>query len=84
VRDGKFEFGCVSRTVTPRRARFRLIIGGGTCALFLGFEPLAAKRFVQVRDQRTSLDYAHFIRWMCDEQDPDADQIILVQDNLNT
>ena len=57
---------------------------GGTCALFLLFEPLAAKRFVQVRERRTALDYAHVVKWMCDELYPDAHKIVLVQDNLNT
>jgi hypothetical protein len=56
----------------------------GTCALFLLFEPLAAKRFVQVRDQRTALDYAHVVKWMCDQLYPDVEKIVLVQDNLNT
>lgn len=56
----------------------------GTCALFLLFEPLAARRFVQARERRTSLDYAQVVQWMCDELYPDALKIVLVQDNLNT
>jgi len=56
----------------------------GTCALFMAFEPLAAKRFVHVNERRTALDYAHFVRWLCDELYPDVDKIVLVQDNLNT
>ena len=56
----------------------------GTCALFLVFEPLAAKRRVQVRAQRTALDYAHVVKWMCDQLYPQAEKIVLVQDNLNT
>jgi hypothetical protein len=48
------------------------------------FEPLAAKRFVQVRERRTALDYAQVVRWLCDELYPNAEQIVLVQDNLNT
>ena len=56
----------------------------GTCALFMLFEPLAAQRFVSVRDRRTALDYAHVVQWMCNELYPDADQIVVVQDNLNT
>jgi hypothetical protein len=56
----------------------------GTCAVFMLFEPLAAKRYLQVRDQRTALDYADVVKWMCDELYPQAQKIILVQDNLNT
>ena len=56
----------------------------GTCALFMLFEPLAAKRFVQVKERRTSLDYAQVVKWLCDELYPEALKIILVQDNLNT
>lgn len=57
---------------------------GGTCALFMLFEPLAAKRFVAVRERRTALDYALVVKWLCDEVHPDAERIVLVQDNLNT
>jgi hypothetical protein len=57
---------------------------GGTCALFMLFEPLAAKRFVLVRERRTCLDYAQVVQWLCDELHPHAQKIILVQDNLNT
>ncbi len=56
----------------------------GTCALFLLFEPLAGKRAVLVRDRRTSLDYAQVVQHLCDVLYPEAEQIVLVQDNLNT
>jgi hypothetical protein len=56
----------------------------GTCAVFMLFEPLAAKRYLQVRDQRTALDYADVVKWMCDELYPHVEKIVLVQDNLNT
>jgi hypothetical protein len=56
----------------------------GTCALFMVFEPLGAKRFVQVRERRTAIDYAQVVKWMCDELYPEAEKIVLVQDNLNT
>jgi hypothetical protein len=56
----------------------------GTCALFMLFEPLAAKRWVQVKERRTAPDYAHIIRWMLDEVHPEAQTVVLVQDNLNT
>lgn len=56
----------------------------GTCSLFMVFEPLAGKRKVFVREQRTALDYAQVIKVLCDEMYPDAKKIVLVQDNLNT
>ena len=34
----------------------------GTCCIFLAFEPLRGWRFVQVRRQRTALDYAAFMQ----------------------
>jgi len=56
----------------------------GTCSLFMLFEPLEAQRNVFVRDQRTAVDYAEVVRILCDEIHPDAEKIVLVQDNLNT
>jgi hypothetical protein len=56
----------------------------GTCALFMVFEPLGAKRFVQVRPRRTAVDYAQVVQWLCDDIYADAEKIVLVQDNLNT
>ena len=56
----------------------------GTCALFMLFEPLAGRRQVIVRERRTALDYAQVVRHLCDEMDPAAEKIVLVQDNLNT
>lgn len=56
----------------------------GTCALFMLFEPLAGRRKVLVRDQRTALDYAQVIRILCEEMYPEAKRIVLVQDNVNT
>jgi len=56
----------------------------GTCALFMLFEPLAAKRHVVVKERRTALDYADVVRYVCDEVHPDAEAIVVVQDNLNT
>jgi len=56
----------------------------GTCALFMLFEPLAGRRQVVVRERRTQLDYAQVIRFLCDEMYPEAERIVLMQDNLNT
>ncbi len=56
----------------------------GTCALFMLFEPLSSWREVVVRERRTQLDYAQVVRYLCDEKYPEAEKIVLVQDNLNT
>lgn len=59
-------------------------VRNGTCAMFMLFEPLSAKRHVIVRERRTALDYAEVVRHLCDEVHPNAERIVLVQDNLNT
>lgn len=55
----------------------------GVCTVFMAFEPLAGRRFVQVREQRTKQDYAEFMQWVA-AQYPEAEIIDLIQDNLNT
>jgi DDE superfamily endonuclease len=57
---------------------------GGVCNLFLVTEPLAGWRHVMVSDRRTRIDWAHCIRELIDGHYPDAERIVLVQDNLNT
>ena len=48
------------------------------------FAPLEAWREVLVRQTRNAVDYAHIIRHLVDVCFPDADKIVLVQDNLST
>ena len=55
----------------------------GKCALFLAVEPLAGFRQVWVRAQRTQLDFAVILKELVDDIYPQADQIVLVTDNLN-
>lgn len=55
----------------------------GTCALILAVEPLTGKRRVWVRSRRTLRDFAEVLRDLVDEMYPDAEQIVLVVDNLN-
>jgi hypothetical protein len=57
---------------------------GGVCNLFLVAEPLAGWRQVMVSCRRTRIDWAHCIKDLVDVHYPDAEQIVLVQDNLNT
>lgn len=56
----------------------------GVSNLFMFFEPLAAWRHVVVTDQRTALDYAAQMKYLVDERYPNAIEIAVVQDQLNT
>lgn len=56
----------------------------GVCNVFLVSEPLVGWRHVTVSDRRTRLDYAYVIKDLVDVQYPEANRIVLVQDNLNT
>jgi hypothetical protein len=56
----------------------------GVANLFMVFEPLAGQRDVAVTDRRTKKDYAECLRTISDRMYPEADVIVLVQDNLNT
>lgn len=56
----------------------------GVANLFMAFAPLEGRRIVQVTDQRTRIDYAHFLRDLSDIHFSEAEIIRLVQDNLNT
>ena len=57
---------------------------GGVCNLFLVAEPLAGWRQVMVSGRRTRIDWAHCIKGLVDVHYPDAERIVLVQDDLNT
>jgi DDE superfamily endonuclease len=56
----------------------------GTANLFLFSAPLIGWRHVEVTQQRTQIDYAQQMKWLVDVGFPDALQIRVVQDNLNT
>lgn len=56
----------------------------GTRNLFVFFQPLAGRRRVLITQQRTKIDYAHAMRYLVDELFPEAERVVLVQDNLNT
>ena len=56
----------------------------GTANLFMVSEPLLGWRAVQVTERRTARDYAEVLRWLAEDVHPDAEAIVLVQDNLNT
>lgn len=55
----------------------------GVCTIFIAFEPLTGRRIVQVRKRRTKKDYAAFMKFVAGHY-PQAEQIVVIQDNLNT
>ena len=55
----------------------------GTCVVLMAVEPLVGKRKVQVTKQKTKKDYAQFMKVLSASY-PEAEKIVLVQDNLNT
>jgi len=55
----------------------------GTCVVLMAVEPLAGRRVVNVTEQKTKKDYAEFMKALAASY-PDAEKIVLVQDNLNT
>jgi hypothetical protein len=56
----------------------------GVCNVFLVCEPLRGWRQVMVSARRTRIDWAHCVKDLLDVCYPDAEQVVLVQDNLNT
>lgn len=58
-------------------------VRNGTCCAFIAVEPLKGERTIEIREHRTKEDYALFMDRLA-HQYPDAEKIIIVQDNLNT
>lgn len=56
----------------------------GSCCVLLAFEPHTGLRYVEVRQQRTAVDYAQFMKNLIEKHYPHIEYIRLVQDNLNT
>ena len=56
---------------------------GGTCSLLVAFEPVTGRRLVETSQQRTKADYCRFMQRVS-AMYPQAENIVLVQDNLNT
>lgn len=59
-------------------------VRGGVVNLFLVTEPLRGWRHVSVSVQRTRLDFARCVRELVDVHYPNAEQVVLVLDQLNT
>jgi len=56
----------------------------GTAANFMFTEPLGSWRKVNVRQRKTSIDWAYEIKELLDKDYSQAQKVILVCDNLNT
>jgi hypothetical protein len=50
----------------------------------MAVEPLIGQRKTFVTDQRTNQDFAELLRYLSDEEYPDAEKIVLVTANLST
>ncbi len=55
----------------------------GVCNVFMAFEALTGKRYVEITERRTKKDWALFLQDLA-ERYKDATKITLVMDNLNT
>jgi hypothetical protein len=56
----------------------------GVGNLFMLFAPLEGWRHVEVTERRAAIDFARILRDLADVHFPNAEKIVLVQDNLNT
>ena len=73
------------RPATPRRYDAEYVREGSVSAFMIAAPHLGIRRtHVGPDGRRTALDYAGVIEMICDEMFPEAEKIILVQDNLNT
>lgn len=59
-------------------------VRNGVVEVFLEVEPLTGKRHVEASEHRTRKDWAWWMKGMLDERYPNAAQVRLVLDNLNT
>jgi DDE superfamily endonuclease len=80
--------GEVHAPILPAPGRGQILdheyVRNGVATLFVEMEPLAGRRHAEVTERRTRQDWARFIKAMLDERYPDALQVRLVMDNLNT
>ena len=56
----------------------------GVADLFMLFEPLTGKRFVEVTEKRRRIEWATVMKHVADDLYPQAEKIVVVLDNLNT
>ena len=57
---------------------------GGVANVFMFLEPLTGRRWLEITEHRTKVDWAHQIEELVEERYPQAERIVLVMDNLNT
>lgn len=75
----------VNRGGTSRRHDSEYVREGSASAFMIAVPHLGVREiFVGKDGRRTALDYAEAIEFMCDVMFPEAEKILLVQDNLNT
>lgn len=55
----------------------------GTASVLVAFEPLTGRRMVETSKRRTKADYCRFMQRVS-AMYPQAEKVVLVQDNLNT
>ncbi len=51
--------------------------------MFLRVEPLTGRTVVEATERRTAVDFAHFVRTLCDGAYRKAKKLVVVMDNLN-
>ena len=73
----------VAATGSPERYDYEYA-RHGTRNLFLAVEPLRGWRQVRVTERRTAVDFAEQLRHLVDAVYAEAEQVVLVTDNLNT
>lgn len=56
----------------------------GVANIFMASEPLTGKRYIEVTERKTKVDWARFIKQIADEWYKDVPKIGLVMDNLST
>ena len=56
----------------------------GTCCVLLAVEPSRGRRMVEVQRHRGAPEYARFMKRLATQMYPEAERIVLVQDNLST
>jgi len=56
----------------------------GTVSIFLMIQPHSGRIVHSVEPTRTAIDWAEKVKYLVDVVEPDAEKIVLVQDNLNT
>lgn len=66
----------------PQRYDYEYV-RGGTAVLLVAFEPLTGIRLVETSCRRTKADYCRFMQQVV-ACFPQAEKIVLIQDNLNT